>query len=184
MCVRRGGDVLAPHPQPPACHRAPWCDDSLSFRRKGSLCGGRFSLDIPADWEKGKRPEDGAILYRDAPDGAGSFSVYQLPVKKNHRANLQGTLEERVTSIRKAGLKVSSEVKAQKQENFDGKSALFAVVPVDASYQGQVVKFTYYLVLIDAKDSVVILQAALPRPLGKKLQQDALGIIQSFREKD
>ena len=145
---------------------------------------GRFSLDIPADWEKGKRPEDGAILYRDAPDGAGSFSVYQLPVKKNHRANLQGTLEERVTSIRKAGLKVSSEVKAQKQENFDGKSALFAVVPVDASYQGQVVKFTYYLVLIDAKDSVVILQAALHRPLGKKLQQDALGIIQSFREKD
>ena len=143
----------------------------------------RFSVDIPADWEKGKGPDDGAILYRDAPGGEGSFSIYQLPVAKDHRANLEGTLAERVKAIRKAGLKVSAEVKSQKQDNFDGKPAIFAVVPIEASYQDQIVKFTYYLVLIDARNSVIIMQAALPRPLTPKLQQGALGIIQSFREK-
>ena len=144
----------------------------------------RFSLDLPAGWERGGGPEDGAILYRSAPGGEGSFSVYHLLVKKNHRANLKGTLEERVKSFQKAGLKLSAEVKAHQQDNFDGKPALFGVIPLEADYQGQLIKFTYYLVLIDARDSVVILQAALPRPLGKKLQQDALGIIQSFRESE
>ena len=144
----------------------------------------RFSVDIPADWEKGKGPDDGAILYRDAPGGEGSFSIYQLPVAKDHRANLEGTLAERVKAIRKAGLKVSAEVKSQKQDNFDGKPAVFGVVPVEARHQDQVVKFTYYLVLVDARDSVIVMQAALPRPLTPKLQQGALGIIQSFREKE
>ncbi len=144
----------------------------------------RFSVAIPADWEKGRGPDDGAILYRDAPDGEGSFSIYQLPVAKDHRANLEGTLAERVKAIRKAGFKVSAEVKSQKQDNFDGKPAVFGVVPVEARHQDQVVKFTYYLVLVDARDSVIVMQAALPRPLTPKLQQRALGIIQSFREKE
>ena len=144
----------------------------------------RFSVEIPADWKKSKGPADGAILYHDAPDGEGSFSIYQLPVAKDHRANLEGTLAERIKAIRKAGLKVSAEVKSQKQDNFDGKPAVFGVVPVEARHQDQVIKFTYYLVLVDARDSVIVMQAALPRPLTPKLQQGALGIIQSFREKE
>ena len=143
----------------------------------------RFSVEIPADWKKSKGPADGAILYHDAPNGEGSFSIYQLPVAKDHRANLEGTLTERVKAIRKAGLKVNAEVTSQKQDNFDGKPAVFGVVPVEARHQDQVVKFTYYLVLVDARDSVIVMQAALPRPLTPKLQQGALGIIQSFREK-
>ncbi|MBJ05970.1 MAG: hypothetical protein CMO40_02470 [Verrucomicrobiaceae bacterium] len=144
----------------------------------------RFSLEIPADWAKDESPADGAILHRDAPGEDGSFSVYLLPVKKDHRPDLKGMLGQRVKSIQKAGLRVSAEVEAHRQENFDGKPALFAVVPIETDYEDLVIKFTYYLVFIDAKDSVVILQAALPRPPGKKLQQDALGIIQSFRESE
>ena len=144
----------------------------------------RFSIDIPKTWKKGDGPDDGSLVYRDAPDGEGSFSVYQLPVAKDHKADLKGTLNSRVEAIKKAGLKVSAEVKAHEQPNFDGKPAVFGVVPIEAKHQDQVVKFTYYLVFIDCKDSVVILQAALPRPLTPELQQDALGIIQSFREKE
>ena len=152
--------------------------------QKVSFAQERFSVEIPANWKKGRGPADGAILYREAPDGDGSFSIYQLKVAKDHRANLEATLSARIEAIRKAGLKISAEVKAQKQDNFDGKPAIFGVVPVEVRHQDQVVKFTYYLVLVDAKDSVIIMQAALPRPLTPKLQQGALGIIQSFREKE
>ena len=144
----------------------------------------RFSVDMPADWKKGKGPDDGNILYYKAPDGGGTFSIYALAVAKNHRANLEGTLEERVKAITKAKLKVTADVKGQKQDNFDGKPAVFAVIPVEATHASEVIKFRYYLVLIDAKDVVIIMQAALPSPLSKKLQEAALGIIQSFREKD
>ena len=119
----------------------------------------------------------------DAPGGSGSFSTYQLPVVKERTADLEGTLTARIRAFEKAGLKLSAKVQSQKQENFDGKPAIFGVVPVEATAQGVAVRFTYYLVLIDAKDSVILMQAALPRPLTPELQKDALSIIQSFREK-
>jgi hypothetical protein len=144
----------------------------------------RFSVEMPADWKKGKGPDDGNILSYDAPDGGGTFSIYELAVAKDHRANLEGTLEERVKAIAKAKLKVTADVKGQKQDNVDGKPAVFAVIPVEATHAGEVIEFRYYLVLIDAKDAVIIMQAALPSPLPKKLQEAALGIIRSFREKD
>ena len=150
---------------------------------KVTFSDNRFSVEIPATWEKSQGPADNAVLHHDAPGKDGSFSIYQLPVAKDHRANLEGTLASRIKAIEKTGLKVSADVKSQKQDNFDGKSALFGVVPVEARYQDQVVKFTYYLVLVDAKDTVIVMQAALPRPLTPDLQQGALGIIQSFREK-
>ena len=150
---------------------------------KVTFANNRFSVEIPATWEESRGPGDNSILHHDAPGKDGSFSIYQLPVAKGHRANLEGTLASRIKAIEKAGLKVSADVKSQKQDNFDGKPALFGVVPVDARYQDQVVKFTYYLVLVDAKDTVIVMQAALPRPLTPDLQQGALGIIQSFREK-
>ena len=155
-----------------------------AFADKVTFAKDRFSVDIPKDWKKAKGPEDGNILYREAPANQGSFSVYKLPVAKNHKADLKPTLETRVKAIKKAGLKVSGELKVIEQDNFDGKAAVFGVVPLDAEHKGQTIKFTYYLVLIDAKDSVIILQAALPRPLSKELQEGALGIIQSFREKE
>ncbi|NIP98154.1 MAG: hypothetical protein GWO24_33920, partial [Akkermansiaceae bacterium] len=70
------------------------------------------------------------------------------------------------------------------QQDFDGKPAVFGVIPVEASVAGEKVKFRYYLVLIDARDMVVIMQAALPRPLPEKLRKETLGIIQSFRERE
>ena len=150
---------------------------------KVAFAQNRFSVEIPANWKKSQGPDDNAVIHYDAPGKDGSFSIYQLPVAKDHRANLEGTLASRIKAIKKAGLKVSADVKSQKQDNFDGKPALFGVVPVEADFQDQVVKFTYYLVLVDAKDTVIVMQAALPRPLTPDLQQGALGIIQSFREK-
>ena len=127
--------------------------------------------------------DDGNILYRNAPDGNGTFSVYQLAVAKDHKANLQGTLESRVKALAKSGLVVTAEVKG-KTQTFDGKPAVFGVIPVEAKLGKDTIKFRYYLVLIDAKDTVVIMQAALPSPLPDKIRESALEIIQSFREKE
>lgn len=142
----------------------------------------RFSVDVPLDWKRTKGPDDGNLLHYEAPGGDGSFAVYTLEVKKDHRADLEGTLKSRVESLGKAGLKVPAKIEGQEQD-FDGKKALFAVVPVEAQAQGQTVKFSYYLVFLDAKDKVVIMQAALPIPLTEKLREATLAIIQSFREK-
>ena len=151
---------------------------------KLSFSEGRFSVEIPAGWRTSSvKGDPSALLQYDAPGGSGSFSIYQLPVLKGRKADLEGTLAVRVGAFEKAGLKLGAKVQSQKQDNFDGKPAIFGVVPVEATAQGEVVRFTYYLVLIDAKDSVILMQAALPRPLTPELQKDALSIIQSFREK-
>ena len=143
----------------------------------------RFSIVIPAGWEKSTvRSDPAAVLQYDAPAGAGSFSAYSLPVTQNHKADLEKTLALRVQAFEKAGLVLTAKVQSQRQENFDGKPAIFGVAPMEATTEDDVVRFTYYLVLIDAQDSVIILQAALPQPLGDDLQKDALAIIQSFRE--
>ena len=55
---------------------------------------------------------------------------------------------------------------------------------MEAKLGKDTIKFRYYLVLIDAKDTVVIMQAALPSPLPDKIRESALEIIQSFREKE
>ena len=144
------------------------CPGTSIHAGKVTFSDNRFSVEIPPAWEKSQGPADNAVLHHDAPGEDGSFSIYQLPVAKGHRANLEGTLASRIKAIEKAGLKVSADVKSQKQDNFDGKSALFGVVPVEARYQDQVVKFTYYLVLVDAKDTVIVMQAALPRPLRQR----------------
>ena len=143
----------------------------------------RFSIVIPARWEKAAvRSDPAAVLQYDAPAGAGSFSAYSLPVGQNRKANLEKTLAVRVRTFEKAGLVLTGKVQSQKQENFDGKPAIFGVVPMEAMTEDDVVRFTYYIVLIDAQDSVIMMQAALPRPLAADLQKDALSIIQSFRE--
>lgn len=143
----------------------------------------RFSLEFPAGWNKAEGPDNGNILYREAPGGDGSFEVFKLKVAKDRRADLKGILENRVEAIAKSGLTVTGEVEGQ-QQDFDGKPAVFGVIPVEAGVAGKKVRFRYYLVLIDARDMVVIMQATLPRPLPEKLRKETLGIIQSFRERE
>ena len=158
---------------------------SAQEAEKVSFADNRFSIEIPPGWKKSPSKSDPAsVLQYDAPSGEGSFSTYKLRVKKGRKADLEGTLAARVHAFEKAGLKLSAKVQSQNQDNFDGKPAIFGVVPVKATAQGEAVRFTYYLVLIDAKDSVILMQAALPSPLTAALQKDALSIIQSFREKD
>lgn len=150
---------------------------------KVTIDDGRFSLEIPADWKKGNAPEDGNIFYRVAPGGNGTFSIYKLDVAEGHRANLKGTLEGRVKAIAKAGFNVTDDIEG-KEQDFDGKEAVFAVIPVEIDSDDAKVEFRYYLVLLDAKDTVIIMQAALPHPLPEKIRESTLEIIQSFREKE
>ena len=39
-------------------------------------------------------------------------------------------------------------------EPFDGKPSVFATIPMEAEFQGEKVRFAYYLVLIDAAATV------------------------------
>lgn len=153
----------------------------LSSAEKVPFEEGRFTIDFPKTWKKAKDPGGKALVFREAPGGEGTFSVQKLAVKKDHRANLEGTLDQRVEAIKKAKLKVAGEVK-KFPTDFDGKKALFAIIPIDAEAQGETVKFSYYLVFVDATDMVIIMEATLPRPLKDKIRGDTLKIIQSFRE--
>ena len=163
-----------------------WCvllaSGPVLLAERARIEGGRFSLEFPNDWKDAGGLEDGALLDRVSPDREGSFAVYSLKVAKDHRASLEGTLKQRLTAIKKAGMSIVTDVKSQKKE-FDGKKGLFAVIPVEAGLGGAKVPFTYYLVLLDAKDRVVILQATLPRPAPQELRESTLKIIESFREK-
>lgn len=141
----------------------------------------RFSLKFPDDWKKAKGPDDGHVLYRESPDGSSAFSVFMLELKEDHRADLKGTLKNQVEALAKAGLKVTDDVEGQ-EGAVDGKKAVFAVIPVEAELPDQTVKLRYYLVLVDAKDTVVIMQAVLPSAADAEIQKSALDIIQSFKE--
>jgi hypothetical protein len=143
----------------------------------------RFSVEIPAEWKKAEGPEDGHLLYREAPGADGSFSVFRLRVAKDHRADLEATFRSRARTLVAAGMEPDGESSIQEQP-FDGKPAVFGVIPVKTDFAGEEVKFSYYLVLIDAGDMVIIMQATLPRPADKELREATLGIIQSFREAD
>lgn len=154
---------------------------TLSSAEKVTFEDGRFSVDIPKTWKKSKDPNGKALVHYDAPGGDGTFAIHKLAVKKDHQANLEGTLKQRVEAIKKAKLKVAGEVQ-KFPSDFDGKKALFAIIPIDAEAAGEAVKFSYYLVFVDAKDMVIIMEATLPRPMSDKMRGDALKIIQSFRE--
>ena len=142
----------------------------------------RFSLEFPDSWVKAKPPGNEALVYREHKDGDASFTVTLLTVPANRRADLDATLKTLVNTFKQAGMTVIGDIKGQEGQ-VDGKKSVFGVVPVTVKVNDKAMDLIFFLVLIEASDRIVILQAALPGKTSNNLRGDCRKIIGSFHEK-
>ena len=135
-----------------------------------------FSVEFPEGWKKAESPDKKALVYRESAKGDASFAIAKLPVPKNAKANLKATLGAMIAGIKK-NMKLIGEPKST-EGGVDGKKAVFSRVFVEA--EGN--KMGYFLVAIDCKDRVFILQATLPSTASDQSRNDCMKIIQSFKQ--
>jgi len=143
----------------------------------------RFTLEFPGTWKKPGTPKQGAVVYRESAAGDASFSVSRLFVPANAKADLHDTLKSFVTSFRKGGMTVVGDIKGQ-DGLVDGKEAVFAQVPVRLAQDGRNFALTFFLVIVDCRDQVLVMQATLPDGGNNTVREECRRIIGSLREKD
>jgi len=136
----------------------------------------KYSIEFPEGWKKPEQARKDALVYQEAEKGDASFAVAKLPLPENAKADLKGTLKSMIEGFKKS-MKVIGEP-AMKDGVIDGKKAQFASVIVETGGQ----KMGFYLVAVDAKDRVFILQATLPAGASDKSRADCMKLIQSFKE--
>lgn len=136
----------------------------------------KYSLVFPEGWKKSESPEKNAIIFRESAAGDASFAVVKLELPKNSRADVAATVEAMLAGM-KAKMKPEEEPKITPGK-IDGKKSVFAKMmsKVDGVQVG------FYLVAIDARDRVFILQATIPSSASNKTRQDCMAIINSFKE--
>ena len=142
----------------------------------------RFSLEFSDKWVKAKTSKNEALVYREHKDGDASFTVTRLAIPAERRADLPATLKTLVNTFKKAGMTIVGDVKGQEGQ-VDGKRSLFAVAPAKIKSGETLHDLSFFLVLIEASDRIIILQGALPGKSSNELRRDCLNIINSFREK-
>lgn len=143
----------------------------------------RFTIEFPDTWKKPEKPKRGALVYREHSSGQASFSVTRLLLPRNARTDLSETLKSFVENFRKGGMTVVGDIKGQ-EGAIDGKDSIFAQVPVKLKQEDAVFDLTFFLVIIDCKDRVLVLQATLPKGGSNAIREDCRRIIGSFHEKD
>ncbi|BDS06413.1 hypothetical protein NT6N_14530 [Oceaniferula spumae] len=136
----------------------------------------KYSVVFPDGWKKPDQARKDALVYQETEKGDASFAVAKLALPENAKADLKGTLNSMIEGFKKS-MKVVGDP-AMKEGAIDGKKAQFASVIVEADGQ----KMGFYLVAIDAKDRVFILQATLPAGASDKSREDCMKLIQSFKE--
>lgn len=141
----------------------------------------RFSVDFPDNWKKAKPPQDNIVVHRETEDGEAAFSISLLGVAKGRQADLDGTLDTFIKNFSRAGMTVKGKPKGQ-PSMIDGKKALVATVPVEITLEGQVTSITFFLVVLEAKERVIIMQATLPGKGTNEQRKQCLKIIGSFKE--
>lgn len=142
----------------------------------------KYSLEFPDDWKKPTGDTGAALIVRENKDGTALFAVSKLSVKDGAKADLDATAKS-VTAGYKKDLKLKDDPKVEPGE-VDGLDARFVVVAPpkqDPPQADQEPATAVYLVLIDAKTEVLILQATVAMPVNKKTSDACLAIIQSFR---
>ncbi len=143
----------------------------------------RFTIEFPDNWKKTDEAKAGALVYRERETGDASFSVSRLRVPKNAKADLHDTLKSFVTNFRKGGMTVVGDIKGQGGA-IDGKDAVFAQVPVKLAQGGENFDITFFLVIIDCRDQVLVLQSTLANGGNNKVRDECRRIIGSLHEKD
>ena len=142
----------------------------------------RFSLEFPDTWVKAKTNRSEALVYRQHKDGDASFTVTGLSVPAGRRADLHATLKTLVNAFKQANMTVLGDVNGQEGE-VDAKKAVFGVVPATLKIEDQTTDLRFFLVLIEASERIIILEAALPASAPNELRGECRKIIGSFHEK-
>lgn len=147
----------------------------------------RFSLEFPDDWKKpAEVPEPSPLLLRENKAGTALFAVNSLPVPENLKADLDGTAKA-IAETYKKDFKMEKAVEADEGE-IDGLPARFLTIippkPGEDEEAEAAPLAAYFLVLVDTRKEVLILQATLALPTTKELREQALAIIMSFKRED
>ncbi len=161
-----------------------------------TIADGRFSLEFPAAW---KKPADAGevLIARENPEGTALFVVTQIPVAADAKVDLDATAKSLAAACAK-GLALKEPAKIDSGE-VDGLRARFIVVatPKPAAAQpaapqpaepqpaarpaAEPAGEAHFLVVIDAKTAVILLQTTLATPTAKKTSDACLAIVKSFK---
>ena len=141
----------------------------------------RYSLEFPEDWKKAKAPHKQMILYRENEAGAASMGVITLPVKEGTKADLRNTFDSIVKSLTSGTLKLEGEPTA-KMAPVDGKTGMFGTMRASVGDDTAKTILTFAIVIVDAKDELVILQSTLRHPMKPEDHKKCIKVIQSFKE--
>jgi hypothetical protein len=149
---------------------------------------GKYSLDFPADWKKPAEDAEGALIARENKEGTALFVVSKMKVADGGKADLDAT-SKAIADGYKKDLKLKDDPKVESGE-VDGLKSRFMVVasPKAEKKEGEEAakagELAIFLVVIDAKTEVIILQATLAKPVAKKASEACLAIIESFKREE
>lgn len=151
----------------------------------------KYSLDFPADWKKPAEDAGAALIARENKEGTALFVVTKMAVAKGAALDLDATTKAIADGYKK-DLKLKDDPKVEPGE-IDGLKSRFLVIasPKSDKKEGEEDKeaakdpsLAMFLVVIDAKTEVIILQATLAKPVAKKTSEACLAIIQSFKREE
>jgi hypothetical protein len=148
----------------------------------------KYSLNFPADWKKPAEDAGEALIPRQNKDGTALFVVTKLKVAEGAKADLDATAKA-IAADYKKDMKLKEDPKVEPGE-VDGLKSRFVVIssPKPEKKDGEEAAkdegIAVFLVLIDAKTEVIILQATLAKPVVKATSEACLGIIESFKREE
>lgn len=141
----------------------------------------RFSVEFPDEWKKAKAPDPNVVVHRESADGEATFSISRLILPPDKRADLDTTLDTFIKNFKMSGLTVKGDPKGQ-DSLIDGKKALVASIPIELKQEGELVRLTFFMVLIECKERLVVMQATLRGNGTNDQRRDCRVILGSFEE--
>jgi hypothetical protein len=147
----------------------------------------RFSLEFPEGWRKpAQAGEPAPLLVRENKTGTALFAVTRMEIPAGSKVDLDATAKTIAESYQK-DLKMEKAAEAAEGE-VDGLSARFLTIIPPPAAEGESVtdaaRAAYYLVLVDSRKELLILQATLALPAPKDLREETLAIIMSFKREE
>jgi len=148
----------------------------------------QFSIEFPDGWKKTEPDGKPApLVLRQNADGTALFAVSRLPVPEGAKVDLDATAKT-IANSHKEDLKLDKVPEAGEGE-IDGLPARFLTIappkpaaPKEgAEPEEEALQVAYFIVLVDTRKGVMILQATLALPAARETRDAALAIIQSFK---
>ncbi len=142
----------------------------------------KYSLDIPAAWKKPDGDAGKALLVRQNKDGTALFAVSKLEVKDGTKADLDATAKGLAANYKKdMELEEDPKIEPGQVDGLDARFVVVATPKAKRKADAETPPTLVYLVLVDAKTAVIVLQATLAMPVAKETGEACLSIIQSFK---